>query len=625
MNYFIGLKAKLALSFSVILTVGCVKPTPPPSLSGDGGQQNGEEQDGGQQNGGQPDAGETGQREVPKQTPETQPGFLVVGPDGLVLSPGQTTQLWARVYESTGAEVANVAPTYTSENPDLATVNADGVVTAVAQGFAEIRIATANHGVRRLGLTVDESVPSGPTAIEFQPPLAAVQVGQQMLIGWRLTDAAGNETAGTPAFTVAGAGAAMDAAGMLSASSPGVSHVRASVNGNELSGELVVVSSDDAPSTLPVGDGSGCGEWEVLICGFVNPPEIFTRPGQSELLQVGIVRSRGCDASGSRFSETIYTEAAPAEIEIWGESAVALSTDGLLTATAPGFASVVAFYDGAYCDCAGVEVLPNLEGFWGASCSNGDTGELDLSWPNEVFHAGLPTYGTSRVNASGSASFCNVSDGFSCAETMDLSGSLIWGDGNVDLCVPDGQNPRTYLGRGSCEELGSCQGPSMEHCAGGRHNVPSVVTASQSEILGPDSFRIGDCVYSRDGQGVAEGCCPDLEGDWNATTYGEIYADSVSDSCGCRDEGENTVLTTISNQTESSFTLTAAGMTIEATLTDCVNATWTAAAGILSNTTTGVFTADTFTGQSEVTVNSCMFSTPTPFTCTNDVLWERVP
>ncbi|HYL20780.1 MAG TPA: Ig-like domain-containing protein [Gemmatimonadales bacterium] len=78
---------------------------------------------------------------------------LVVTPRTAVLSavaPGNTLQLTIRAFDQAGATLPSTGPvTYTSSAPATAGVTSSGVVTAGAQGTAEITVALTLDGVTR--------------------------------------------------------------------------------------------------------------------------------------------------------------------------------------------------------------------------------------------------------------------------------------------------------------------------------------------------------------------------------------------------------------------------------------------------------------------------------------------
>ncbi len=87
-----------------------------------------------------------------------------VNPREVTIAPGATQQFEAYAYDRTGNIQAGASLTWKSSNPAVATVDANGLVTAVAPGRARI---SANHqGIEGSGIVIV----SGPAVAPVPPP-----------------------------------------------------------------------------------------------------------------------------------------------------------------------------------------------------------------------------------------------------------------------------------------------------------------------------------------------------------------------------------------------------------------------------------------------------------------------
>ena len=107
---------------------------------------------------------------------EPVPTRITVTPSSHTLEAiGATVQLTGSVRDQRNNVMSGLAITWSSGDEVVATVNADGLVTAVSNGMTEI---TATHGsiTGRATITVSEPV---PTTITIEPPMATLEaIGQ---------------------------------------------------------------------------------------------------------------------------------------------------------------------------------------------------------------------------------------------------------------------------------------------------------------------------------------------------------------------------------------------------------------------------------------------------------------
>lgn len=112
---------------------------------------------------------------------------VVVSPNQLTMTPGQTSQLSVTLNDGAGNVLTGRAVTYMSSDPAIATVNGSGLVTAVAQGTAQIDVAS--EGVKA---SVPVTVTPVPIAsIAITPNAATLRLTQTTTLTAQARDAQG--------------------------------------------------------------------------------------------------------------------------------------------------------------------------------------------------------------------------------------------------------------------------------------------------------------------------------------------------------------------------------------------------------------------------------------------------
>ena len=124
---------------------------------------------------------------------EPEPAEVEVTPDEVTLAAlGNTATLTARVLDAQGNEISGEAVSWSSRFPDVATVDAQGVVTAVANGRATMTASAS--GVSGTATVIvwqrAESVDIDPGEVEL------TSVGETALLTLRAIDANGHEAPG---------------------------------------------------------------------------------------------------------------------------------------------------------------------------------------------------------------------------------------------------------------------------------------------------------------------------------------------------------------------------------------------------------------------------------------------
>ena len=73
--------------------------------------------------------------------------IIEISPASATLLPGETMQASYQLFSCQRFEGIPANPTWTSNNPDIATVNATGLVTAVAAGKTDVVIDDKEHSI----------------------------------------------------------------------------------------------------------------------------------------------------------------------------------------------------------------------------------------------------------------------------------------------------------------------------------------------------------------------------------------------------------------------------------------------------------------------------------------------
>ena len=173
-----------------------------------------------------------------------------VTPATPTLTAGSTLPLAVTVRDAAGAVLTGRAATWGTANPDIATVSAAGVVTAVAPGVALVTATV--EGAR--GTAVVTVVPAPVATVTVSPAATTVAPGAVFTLTATARDATGAPLAGRVATwrSVAPAVASVSPTGTVAAIAPGTTSIDATVDG--VSGSAVVTvrqpASDVASVTL---------------------------------------------------------------------------------------------------------------------------------------------------------------------------------------------------------------------------------------------------------------------------------------------------------------------------------------------------------------------------------------
>ncbi len=170
---------------------------------------------------------------------------------------GQTVQLTAEAFDENGYAVAGAEFSWESSDAAVATVDAGGLVTAVAEGVATIT-ASAGSASGSTVVTVMQSVAS----VEVSPSAQTIGLGSTLQLTAEVFDENGDAVAGAEFSWESSdaAVAAVDAGGLVTGVAEGVATITASAG--EASGSAVVTvmqpvaSVEVSPSAETIGLGS---------------------------------------------------------------------------------------------------------------------------------------------------------------------------------------------------------------------------------------------------------------------------------------------------------------------------------------------------------------------------------
>jgi len=156
--------------------------------------------------------------------------------DVTLSSIGETVALSAAAMFATGDTVRSLGVQWTSQNGAIATVSANGLVTARAEGQTSV-IATVGD----ISVPVQVRVQATVASVTVSPPSGTLNVGEQLQLAAVARDANGNALVRTTAWSSSNAAVAtVDASGRVSAASPGSASIIATVEGKSGSAAITV-------------------------------------------------------------------------------------------------------------------------------------------------------------------------------------------------------------------------------------------------------------------------------------------------------------------------------------------------------------------------------------------------
>jgi uncharacterized protein YjdB len=265
--------------------------------------------------------GRTGTSTITVTAPPPAPVASVsVSPPAADIQVGGTVQLTATPRDAAGNPLTGRAVTWESSNPIVATVDANGRVTAVAPGTATIR-ATSEGRTGTSTITVTAAPPAPVASVTVTPPTAQVQSGGTVQLTATPRDAAGNPLSGRQVTWESSAPlvAMVDANGRVTALLPGTATIRATSEGQTGTSTITVTAAPPAP----------------VASVSVSPPTAEVQVGGTVQLT-----ATPRDAAGNPLTGRQVT---------WESTAPGIATvdeNGRVTAVAPGTATIRATSEG---------------------------------------------------------------------------------------------------------------------------------------------------------------------------------------------------------------------------------------------------------------------------------------
>jgi uncharacterized protein YjdB len=237
-------------------------------------------------------------------------GAVQVTPGNRDLLVEATFQFTAQVRDPNGGILTDRPVTWSSNNENVATVSATGLVTALAPGGAIIT-ASAEGKSAPASVTVS-AIPVATVLIK--PATQALVVGQAAQMQAEPVDDAGNPLTGRVIqWTTTNASiATVTSTGLVTAHAPGTASIRATCEG--IAGTAILSVTARPPNAV-----------------VVTPAQVLVQPGATSQLTVQVLDAAGSDIPGSTVT---FSSADPAVASV--------TTGGLVTGVAAGNTTISA-------------------------------------------------------------------------------------------------------------------------------------------------------------------------------------------------------------------------------------------------------------------------------------------
>src|SRR6266571_4158567 len=263
---------------------------------------------------------------------------VTVSPSAATVLVGGTQQLTATPPDANGNPLSGRTITWTTSAPGVATVDANGLVSAVATGSATIT-ATSEGKSGTAAITVS-STPVASVAVS--PASATLIVGATQQLTATPLDANGNPLSGrTISWTTSALGVAtVDANGLVTAVAPGSATITATSEGK--SGTSAITVNPVPVASVAVTPGSATVSVGGTLQLTATPLDANGNPlsGRAVSWTTSAPGVATVDANGNPLSGRTVT---------WVSSNTAVATvsaSGLVTGVAPGSATITATSEG---------------------------------------------------------------------------------------------------------------------------------------------------------------------------------------------------------------------------------------------------------------------------------------
>ena len=260
--------------------------------------------------------GRTGTLAIIVQAPA--PATVVVNPPAASLSVGRTLTLNASVRDAAGNTLTDVAVSWSSSNPGVASVSPAGIVTAVSPGVANI---TASAGGRTGSASIAVQNASA-ASVSLNVGTVTMLVGDVRLLVATVRDALSNVLTGRPiTWTTSNPavvdGQVLEESALITGLSPGVATVTATVEGRSASAIITVLSG--APS----------------VCTTIAGAELYGDDGQYLGRFTNRFDSQSILNTIGRYGSSVSSTSTNNSVSIYGSSVSSLSAWNTIASRPP--------------------------------------------------------------------------------------------------------------------------------------------------------------------------------------------------------------------------------------------------------------------------------------------------
>jgi uncharacterized protein YjdB len=216
----------------------------------------------------------------PGLPPAPVPTSIVLTPESATLASGDTLRVAAVVRDADGQPIEGASVTWTTSDAAVASVDAAGLVKAVAAGAATVT-ATSGAASASAGFTVNAPAPV-PTSIVLTPERATLAPGDTLRVAAVVRDAGGQpiEGASVTWTTSDAAVASVDAAGLVKAVAAGAATVTATSGAASASAGFTV----NAPPPPPPPPS----EWDKVLENVSITGDVVVPAGQKWLIGANV-------------------------------------------------------------------------------------------------------------------------------------------------------------------------------------------------------------------------------------------------------------------------------------------------------------------------------------------------
>jgi len=196
---------------------------------------------------------------------------------------GATRQLDAAAVDGSGDPVPGVSLMWLSLNPSVASVDDDGLVTALAEGVAQVGVGAPSYGVAdtvRVNVDVEESSQPVPSSISVQPGNLILEEGQARPLDATVRDGSGATMSSATVTwrSTNSAVASVNSTGRVTALSAGTTQIEASSGSATGTATLRVDAPAVGGGNGDGGGGGSSGAWYSQRWNYSSTSAMFSDP-----------------------------------------------------------------------------------------------------------------------------------------------------------------------------------------------------------------------------------------------------------------------------------------------------------------------------------------------------------